>query len=165
MRRTKLRWCVATAAVLCVAALVAVGPAFGKAPPNFRASGVATSIDGSGNCCYYSAYATGTATFSFGGAATFTSEASSGCTPSYAPPPYICERYFQMTLRAANGDELYLTGQNSTLTGTPLPLPPWRAVPERSTGRFAHFTGFGTYEIVGGNLFTASGTLLPIRAP
>ena len=151
-------------AVVTVVAFMAAAPALAATATNFRAAGVVTQLEAAGNGDYYVADASGTATFSFGGSGTFAATVAHGCTPFYAGPPYICQNLFQMTLWARNGDRLDLAGANAAPVGTPLPNPTWHVVAANSTGRFAGFTGSGTYAFTGPDSFTLSGTLLPRTA-
>lgn len=76
--------------------------------------------------------------------------------PATYAGPFTYYRRLDLVFQAANGDELVLTASSSSTTAPSTTLADggavdgtWAVDPSRSTGRYARFTGAGTYSLSG----------------
>lgn len=139
----------AIAAVAVVALTAAVSTA--------AARPMAGSLSGNvewvaGWCCGDVWEVSGTGVIRGIGAVTFVADYTVGVDPYYTylegvgyVHPYLELRGLQLTITAANGDELRATGASTWSEADPAPPLEWHAVD--GAGRFADLSGSGTYEL------------------
>lgn len=143
MARARIRLLV----VLALATMAFAAPASADAASvKVNATLAGTITDGSGWCCGSTFEFEGSAVLPRIGAVTFTGGWVRGCE-GLADPTAVCFRSLSLALVARSGDELFLSGHNEWVF--PLEPPPqqltWSIT--GGTGRFADFSGSGTYTV------------------
>ena len=125
-------------------------------------SGTITS--GTGWCCGTTFDFEGSAAVPVVGASSFSGTWVSGCAGAFLPT--TCMRTLTLQLVSRSGDVLTLSGEASwEIPDETEPLLTWSVDPAASTGRFAKYSGSGTYSVdelpSGGVTISLSGNLLP----
>jgi hypothetical protein len=128
-------------------------------PPNFKVSLVGTIVDGGSTCCITFWFFEGSAVVPMLGLVTFEGEWAQGGVQFSDPP--LRHRSLSLRLESSTGDTLLLSGVTQWLATEPMPPLTWTV--SEGTGRFASYSGSGTYttaNVDGTVRITLSGTLL-----
>lgn len=125
-------------------------------------SGTITS--GTGWCCGVTLDFEGVAVVPLVGASSFSGDWTSGCASAILPT--TCMRTLTLQLVTRSGDVLSLSAEASwEIPDETEPPPTWSVESAASTGRFARYSGSGTYSVdappSGGITISLSGNLLP----
>jgi hypothetical protein len=153
--------------VLAATALIALSSSVSaSAAVKLNASTTATITHGVGWCCGASVDFEGSAVLPAVGAVTSKGNWTGGCLPG-GPGAWLCFRRLSLSLVARNRDTLFLRGYNEAHLFPDEPWTQqttWSVDQMNSTGRFAHYSGSGTYTVAFEDLsiiIMLSGTLQP----
>ena len=158
MRRLLVVLIVVLAAML-VAAPAASTQAAQAQPTNLKATVVSANAGGAGTCCVFTWFFDGSASVPVLGAVNFEGHWSSGHVQF--SDPIIRHEALSVRFVSRAGDTIVLSGVTQWLASDSMPPLTWTV--SEATGRFAGYTGSGTYaaEAVDGRVAVRlSGTLL-----
>jgi hypothetical protein len=154
-----LLFVIVVTAALLVAAPTALSQPAQAQPTNLKATLFSASATGSGTCCVFTWFFEGSASVPVLGAVTFEGHWSSGHVAF--SDPLIRHEALSVRFVSRGGDTIELSGVTQWLASDPMPPLTWTV--SEATGRFAAYTGSGTYtaEAVDGRVvIRLSGTLL-----